>query len=321
MIEILVAGPVNSVQDAGRFGYRSQGVSTNGAMDPLSMRLANLLVGNPETTAVVEIQSFPFRLRFLDDRRFAVAGAACPMRLDGQALPSNWTGAARAGQELEIDRPGQGARAYLALAGGLDVPEVLGSRSTHLRNNFGGFEGRDLRAGDKIAAGTPPAGEIRDGGLVSPLAYWSRLRRPSGAIELRAVPGADYEMYTPELREEFWTTEWRITPQSNRSGFRLRGAAMLLPKPVSLYSYGVVPGIIQVPPSGEPIIQMADANSAGGYPRLGGVIEADLWMLGQAPVGSRVRFTQVSFAEAAAALAELEAYLDAVRAGKRLLAS
>ncbi len=321
MIEILATGPVNSVQDAGRYGYRSQGVSTTGAMDPLSMRVANLLVGNLETAAVVEVQSFPFRLRFLDDHRFAVAGAACPMQLDGQALPSNWTGSALAGQELVIDRPAQGARDYLALAGGLDVPEVLGSRSTHLRNNFGGFEGRDLRAGDRIAVGTPTGRDIRDGGLVSPLAYWSRLRGPSGAIELRVVPGADYEMYAPELREEFWSTKWRITPQSNRSGFRLRGAAMVLSKTVSLYSYGVVPGIIQVPPSGEPIIQMADANTAGGYPRLGGVIEADLWKLGQAPVGSRVRFTQVSFAEAASALTELDAYLEAVRGGKRLLAA
>lgn len=320
MIEILATGPVNSVQDIGRFGHRAQGVSTSGGMDPLSMRLANLLAGNPETAAVLEIQSFPLRLRFHRPHRFAVAGAATPMRLDGEALPSNWTTTAGAGQELEIGPPGQGARAYLALAGGLDLPEVLGSRSTHLRNHFGGYEGRDIRPGDRIDAGEPAGDVTGHGGVLSPLVFAGRRGGTApGALELRVVAGADLDLFPEDQRAAFWSTDWRITPQSNRSGYRLRGAKVALPEPVSLYSYGVVPGIVQVPPSGEPIVQMADANTAGGYPRLGGVIEADLWKLGQARIGSQIRFVRVDFATAVAAMAEVEAYLAAAREGCRLL--
>ena len=319
MIKILATGPVNSVQDAGRFGYRAQGVSTSGAMDPLSMRVANLLVGNAETAAALEIQSFPLRLKFLDRTRFAVTGAAAPMTLDGQARPSNWSCVAEAGQELDIAQPGHGARCYLALPGGIDVPEVLGSRSTHLRNEFGGLKGRELHTGDQIGAcdTTDTAQTVAvNGGIVAPIL--AGLPRQADLV-LRVVAGADLDLFAEDRRAAFWETAWRITPQSNRSGYRLRGAALTLPEPVNLYSYGVVPGIIQVPPSGEPIIQMADANTAGGYPRIGGVIEADLWKLGQARIGSKLRFFRVDFATATKALAEIEAQLEAARAARRLL--
>ena len=319
MIEVIASGPVNSVQDEGRFGFRAQGVSTTGAMDQLSMRVANILVGNPETAAVLEIQSFPFRIRFLDEHRFAVAGAAAPMTLEGRALPSNWSGSTCAGDELEIGPPTQGSRSYVAVAGGLDIPEVLGSLSTYMRNHFGGYQGRELRAGDRIGVGQLGASGARDGGLISPIASLNRRGGSGKALTLRVLPGADYELFSGEQRDAFWSTEWRITPQSNRSGFRLRGEALVLSKPVSLYSYGVVPGISQVPPSGDPIIQLADANTAGGYPRFGGVIEADLWKLGQAPIGSLLQFTQVDFRAAAAALAELDSYLATVREGQRLM--
>lgn len=312
MIEILATGPVNSVQDTGRFGFRAQGVSTSGAMDPLSMRAANLLVGNPEGAAALEVQSFPLRLRFHQRTRFAVTGAAAAMTLGSRALPSNWCAIAEAGEELELALPKAGARCYLALAGGLDVPQVLGSRSTHLRNDFGGFQGREVQVGDRIAAGVPTddAGDGASGGILAPIL---QAQAPDGALVVRVVAGADLEMFPADRQQAFWSTEWRITPQSNRSGYRLRGESLTLPEPVSLYSYGVVPGIIQVPPSGEPIIQMADANTAGGYPRFGGVIEADLWKLGQARIGSKLRFKRVDFTAAASAMAEVEGYLGDAR--------
>ena len=319
MIEILATGPVNAIQDAGRFGYRAQGVSTSGAMDPVSMRAGNLLAGNPETAATLEIQSFPLRLRFTASRRFAVTGAVAPMTLGGRPLPANWTAVAEAGEELVIDRPSRGARCYLALAGGLDVPDVLGSRSTHLRNDFGGFEGREIRPGDVLGAGTPFAIRAGEAGVVSPMAHGATAFGTE-VLTVRAVAGADLDMFDAGRRRAFWDTEWRITPQSNRSGYRLRGEALTLPAPVSLYSYGVVPGIVQVPPSGEPIIQMADANTAGGYPRIGGVIEADLWKLGQAAIGSRLRFERVDFRTAAEAMSEVDTYLAAVRRAVGLLA-
>lgn len=390
MIEVLACGPVNSVQDAGRYGYRAQGVSTSGAMDPLSMRAANLLVGNPEGAAALEIQSFPFRAKVRDRCRLAVTGAAAPMTLDGRALPSNWAVTAEPGQVLEIAQPGAGARCYLALAGGIAVPMVLGSSSTHLRSEFGGLEGREIRAGDVLTAGSAPAcagdrvtggsvadgggsvstdggavpgagfisengevvqraGSVREGngdartagaapacdggsgcgrsaprgnacaegaadrGLMAPLAELG-----GQPLRLRVIAGADLAMFPEDRQEALWQTDWQISPQSNRSGYRLRGATLTLPEPVSLYSYGVVPGIVQVPPSGEPIIQMADANTAGGYPRIGGVIEADLWKLGQARIGSRLRFERVDFATAAAALDEIDTWLQGARAALRL---
>lgn len=390
MIEVLACGPVNSVQDAGRFGYRAQGVSTSGAMDPLSMRAANLLVGNPEGAAALEIQSFPFRARVQARCRLAVTGAAAPMTLDGRALPSNWAVVAEPGQVLEIAQPGAGARCYLALSGGIAVPLVLGSSSTHLRSEFGGLEGREIRAGDVLTAGSaragdgervtggsvaecggslskdggavpgavseghgvvPGLGSVREGngdaltagaapacgggsgpgasaprgnacaegaadrGLMAPLAELG-----GQPLRLRVIAGADLAMFPEDRQEAFWQTDWQISPQSNRSGYRLRGATLTLPEPVSLYSYGVVPGIVQVPPSGEPIIQMADANTAGGYPRIGGVIEADLWKLGQARIGSRLRFERVDFATAAAALDEIDTWLQGARAGLTLTA-
>lgn len=318
MIEILATGPVNTVQDFGRLGLRSLGISTNGAMDPLSMSAANLLAGNPANAAALEIQSFPLRLKFLSRTRFAVTGAASAMMIDGRELPSNWSMVAELGQELEISSPSHGARCYLALGGGVDLPEVLGSRSTHLNGKFGGIDGRAIRVGDHINAGKSSAEHDWEGGVTSPLVFAGKGFASGDPLALRVVAGADYELFPKDRRDAFWSTEWRITPQSNRAGYRLRGASLSLPEPVSLYSYGLVPGIVQVPPSGEPIIQMADANTAGGYPRIGGVIEADLWKLGQARIGSMLSFERVDFATAAAATSEHDTYLAGVKQAIRV---
>ncbi len=310
MIEILATGPANTVQDAGRYGLRAMGVSTSGTMDPLARTAANLLLGNDEGAAVLEIQSFPLRLRFTDDCAFALTGAAAPMHLAGLPLPSNSRATGHAGSELVIDRPKLGARCYLALPGGIDVPQVLGSAATHARNGFGGYQGRDIAPGDKLhcqqarstQAGIAPAFE------------------PVSRLDLRVVPGADLHLFPKDRQDAFWNTNWQITPQSNRSGYRLRGAELTLPEPVSLLSYGLVPGIVQVPPSGEPIIQMADANTAGGYPRIAGVIEADLWKLAQARIGAQLHFVPVDFSTAAEALAEVDVYLEQVRRAARMVA-
>lgn len=319
MIEILTTGPVNTVQDAGRFGLRAQGISTSGVMDPLGMRAANLLAGNPREAAVLEIQSFPLVLRFHRAGRFALAGGLAELCLDGDRRPPVWSEIAQEGQVLRIARPQLGARCYLALAGGIAVPEVLGSRSTHLRNDFGGFDGREIRPGDRLETGTPAREWQGAAGLLSALTALPARRAADGAMELRMVIGADYGLFPEDRRKTLCETTWQITPQSNRSGYRLRGAALTLPEPVSLYSYGVVPGIIQVPPSGEPIIQMTDANTAGGYPRIGGIIEADLWRLGQARIGERLRVVPVDYGGAIAALAETDGYLDRIDRAMRLI--
>ena len=315
MIEIVATPPLNTIQDLGRFGARHHGVGCSGAMDAVALVAANALLGNLDDAAAIEIQTFPFVVRFLNDTSFALTGADAQARLDAAAVPPWWTTTARAGQTLTLAPPRVGARAYLALAGGVDAPLVLGSRSTHLRSGFGGLDGRALRAGDVLRALPGGARRKRAFGLVPP-----QIVDPPAACEddpralpLRVVRAGDHDLFPTEMRQRFWRTSWRISHHSDRAGYRLSGPPLSLPAPVELRSYGLLSGIIQVPPSGEPIIQLADANTAGGYPKIAAVIDADLWRLAQARPGSFIRFIEVDHAAAADAAATIEAYLVAIR--------
>jgi biotin-dependent carboxylase-like uncharacterized protein len=311
MIEILSATALATVQDFGRFGSLGYGVGTSGAMDHLALALGNLLLGNPEDAAAIEIPLFPFEVRFLQDCAFAVTGAGGEASLDGQPLPPFWVAQAREGQVLNLGYPTSGSRAYLCLAGGIDVPPVLGSRSTQLRGEFGGLQGRALQQGDRIGALRPGISRLpTDVGVVSPSQALPLQR--DGLPAMRVLPAAEYECFTQASREAFWAGEWKVTTQSNRYGYRLEGAPILPKAPMEIRSHGIVPGVIQVPHGGQPIIQMRDAQPSGGYPKFGTVIEADLWRLGQAPVGSKVRFIECSYTEAVAALEDHQRYLAEV---------
>ncbi|MHA6822383.1 biotin-dependent carboxyltransferase family protein [Ralstonia pseudosolanacearum] len=318
MIEVLSSSALATVQDLGRLGALRWGVGTSGAMDPLALAAGNLLLGNDEGAAGVEVQVFPFQVRFTQDCRFALTGADCGAQLDDHPLLPWWVHAARAGQTLRLTVPQRGpvpaCRAYLCLAGGVDVPLALGSRSTQLRGAFGGLDGRALRRGDVLRAGSPGLGN-RDGGagigLVPPA-----LGLPlvvDGLPAMRVLPAAEYGCYTEASQQCFWSEPWKVTPQSDRYGFRLAGPTLTPREPFEMRSHGIVPGVIQVPPSGQPIVQMREAQPSGGYPKIGTVIEADLWRLGQAPIGSQVRFIETTWDEAVAALAEVEAWLAEVR--------
>lgn len=311
MIEILSATALATVQDFGRFGSLGYGVGTSGAMDHLALALGNLLLGNSEDAAAIEIPLFPFEVRFLQDCAFAVTGAGGEASLDGQPLPPFWVAMAREGQVLSLGYPTSGSRAYLCLAGGIDVPSVLGSRSTQLRGEFGGLQGRALQQGDRIDALRPGISRLpTDVGVVSPSQALPLQR--DGLPAMRVLPAAEYECFTQASREAFWAGEWKVTTQSNRYGYRLEGAPILPKAPMEIRSHGIVPGVIQVPHGGQPIIQMRDAQPSGGYPKFGTVIEADLWRLGQAPVGSKVRFIECSYTEAVAALEDHQRYLAEV---------
>ena len=308
MITVLQTPPQNTVQDLGRFGYRELGVGTAGAMDGIALQAGNILLGNQHGAAALEIQTFPFVVRFDEACLVTVTGGDAKLDLSGQSfLP--WTlKRVEAGQTLSVGRPAVGARVYLCVQGGIDVPAILGSRSTQLRGGFGGFEGRFLELGDVLKTGDGPMRHSLYGAL-PPGQRLEQLDPEKGIIGLRAIPATDYFRFPEHACHRFWNTDWKISPQSNRTGYRLKGEQVLPDKAVELRSYGVVPGIIQVPPSGEPIVQMADANTAGGYPRIASVIEADLWRLGQAPVGARIRFIPCDHAEGIAAMKAVTSYL------------
>jgi 5-oxoprolinase (ATP-hydrolysing) subunit C len=314
MIEILSPSGHATVQDAGRFGHRHVGIGCSGAMDGLALAAGNAMLGNAADAAAIEIPGAPIRLRFLGDLAFALTGADAAATLAGRPIPADWRCFARAGDELCLGHARRGVFSYLTAAGGIDVPSVLGSRSTHLRGAFGGFQGRMLQPGDRIAAGGDCARACEASfGVVAPAEALPLERAADGATVVRVLPAAEHDRFTAQSREALWSTAWRISPQSNRAGYRLAGPDLALAEPIEMRSHGLVPGVIQGPAGGQPIIQLADAYTAGGYPKIGVVIEPDLWRIAQTPLGGALRFRPCGHAEALAAHDAMQAHLDSIR--------
>ena len=307
MIEILTTGLPNTVQDLGRTGHMALGIGHCGAMDRQALLVANLMLGNAPSEAGIEVALYPFRVRADVDTAVAVTGADCPATIGDRSCPPWWAMPIKAGEVLALDPPRTGARSYVAFAGGLAVPSVMGSRATDAKSGFGGIAGGGLMRGDRLPLG-PAARVLPTDGIGA--AVEERAEAALGndvPIELRVLPGAEYEAFTDDARALFTATDWTVTADSNRVGCRLSGATLRLASPVELLSHGIVPGTLQVPRSGQPIIQLADANTCGGYPKIATVIEADLWRLAQAPVGAKLRFS----------LASAEAATEALRAQRR----
>lgn len=313
MMEILSATPLATIQDTGRHGFYHDGVGRSGAMDGLALALGNGLLGNEANAAAIEVPLLPFIVRFETDLDVALTGADCVARLDDVTLPPDWAFSVSAGQTLTLSALREGCRAYLCVAGGIDVPEILGSRSTQLREAFGGHDGRMLARGDRLKAIWARVG-LPGGGLGASAAAAALPLGEPGQTVVRVMPGSEYDRFTPESQSSFWTSDWRVTPQSNRNGYRLAGSALTMRDSSELRSHGVVPGVIQVPGGGQPIIQLADAATMGGYPKIGTVIEADHWRLAQAAPGATIRFVETDVAGARAAQAQLDAFIADVRA-------
>lgn len=311
MIEVLSSSALATVQDLGRRGAFKWGVGCSGAMDPLALAAGNLLVGNSVGAAAIEMQVFPFEVRFEQRCRFAITGADCASLLDDEPLLPWWVTRAEAGQVLKLGLPQQGrwraCRAYLCVDGGIDVPLVLGSRSTQLRGAFGGHEGRALRRGDRLPLQSRTGDGPTDFGIVAPAL--SMPQELDGSIAIRALPAAEHDDFTPPSRAAFWQSKWRITPQADRYGYRFAGPTLTRATSADLRSHGIMPGVIQVPHGGQPIVQMRDAQPSGGYPKIATVIDADLWRLGQAPIGSQIRFVETTWEEAVAARGVVDEWL------------
>jgi antagonist of KipI len=295
LLTVLRAGMLTTVQDLGRWGYQSRGVPVSGALDPLSHRLANRLLGNEAGAATLEVTLMGPQLRFEHEAAFAVAGADFRLTVDDTTVQMNRRIEARAGSVLRFGERARGARAYLAVEGGVDVPEILGSRSTHVLTGMGGYQGRALRAGDALEHG---GGRGLPANGVNPRPDLYRQR-------LRVVPVDE------TLAARLTTQRFHVSTRSDRMGYRLEGASVAAAAKGELISTAVPTGAIQVPPNGQPILLMNDHATTGGYALAAVVISADLPCAGQLAPGDWVEFAPCSLDEATAELRRQEALLDA----------
>ena len=298
-------GMQSCFQDLGRLGHQKYGVPVNGPMDEWSHRLANALVGNEPDAAVLECTLGGQRLSFSENTLVALCGARLRVTADGRALPYDCAVLLRRGVVLDVGERQHGARLYLAMRGGLASEPVLGSRSTNLRAGFGGFQGRALRAGDRVPLHTAAADQLPierrmvQSGLSVVCALPVEAMPPVAAGEsLRFIPGTHWSAFTTQAQKFFTRSSYELTQQSDRMGIRLKGAALTLRQPLELTSEATVFGTVQVPPDGQPIVLMADRQSAGGYPKIGYVASADLPALAQKLPGQALRFVAVAQADA-----------------------
>lgn len=307
-LQILDPGFLTSVQDPGRWGWQQYGVSPGGALDPLALRAANRLVGNAEDAAALEITLAGPRLAVLRRSLVAVTGARFELHVFDRPLPMNAALLLRGGETLEFGARESGAYAYLAIAGGIDVPPVLGSRATDLRGGFGGYKGRALRVGDVLGVRAAREDTSRAATMLpETLALYQEDYSP-----IRFIWGPHAEYLSDEARSVLTASEYRVTELSDRMGLRLDGPA-LARRGGELLSCGVTTGAIQLPPDGRPIVLLADHQTTGGYPVIATVIRADIPRLVQRPPGSMLSFRNVGVEEALAAAAELERLLAAIK--------
>jgi len=293
-VDVVAPGLLTTVQDAGRRGWRHLGVGLAGAADAWSLAAANLLVGNPTDAAALEITLAGPRLRFAQATQIALTGAEIDARVDGTRLPGWRPITLPAGTELQLGACRRGARAYLAVAGGIAVPLQLGSRATDLRAGFGGLHGRALRHGDRLPIGAPA---LAQGNGLAIARWWAGPCREldfDRPAVLHVLPGRDATAPADAL----FAGPWSIAAGSDRQGVKLAGTTLALADRRERISEPVAPGTIQLPPDGQPIILGIDAQTVGGYPRIGHVISADLPRLAQLRPGETVRLQPITPAQA-----------------------
>jgi antagonist of KipI len=299
---IVKPGLLTTVQDLGRYGYQASGVPVAGPMDAFSHRLANQLVGNDPDAATLEVTLIGPEIAVEANTTIAITGAQFDVSYDGRLLPIGASVPVLRGGHLRFGRVHQGARAYLAVAGGIQTRVILSSRSTHLVSRMGGVEGRALVAGDRLpvleASATVPARKAI--GLTLPT---------GGRARLRVIPGPQEEWFAPSAFHALSSVSFRVSPRSNRMGYRLEGPPLVRSREGEPISEPVAMGAIQVPGAGEPILLMADRQTAGGYPKIGHVISADLPLAGQLAPGDFIEFVACSTQEAIAALIARERQL------------
>ena len=306
-IVVVKAGMLTTVQDAGRWGYQSRGVPVAGPMDPVSHRLANALVGNGRDAALLEVTLLGPELEFEDERLVAVAGADFELSLDGRQVPSHAPFTVAAGSHLRFGARRLGARAYLAVSGGITIEPVLGSRSTHLVSGMGGVGGRAVLAGDRLPLGDP---SLPQGMALAPQDAIIALPDRHATIRVLAGPQQDY--FAADALAVLQSAPYVIAQNSDRMGFRLEGPRLTHARGADIISDATPLGVLQVPASGQPILLMADRQTTGGYPKIATVIAADLTIAGQLAPSDTIAFSVCTPADALRALIAQERALMAL---------
>ena len=307
-ITVLNPGLLTTVQDQGRIGYQQFGVSVSGVMDPRSAALANILVGNDEKEAVLECTMMGPHLQINQANCIAITGGDLMPTLDGKPIPNYTAVKVEAGQVLKFTMPKTGCRAFIAFAGGLDIPEVMGSRSTYMKAKIGGMEGRKLQKDDVIGFRAPKA-ELKNMNFRSMASEFV----PRKEYTVRVVLGPQDDYFTDAGIQTFLSEVYTVTPEFDRMGCRLEGAVIQHKDGGDIISDGIAFGAIQVPSSGQPIIMLGDRQTTGGYTKIANVISADFRILAQLKQGDKVRFEQVSVKFAQDALLTQRAALKTIR--------
>lgn len=302
MIKVLNPGLLSTVQDLGRIGYQGQGVPVSGAMDTLALKLGNILNGNDENACGIEMTYSGFSCTFLKDTSIALTGGDLGYKLNGVKVAMNETLYVIKGDVLTCEAVNKGIRGYLTVAGGILIPNVLGSCSTYLRGKMGGLEGRKLKAGDLLKTGGDSV-------------LYSKRTLPTDIIDtiykkesLKVILGPEDDYF--ESIEPFFEGDYVLTPESDRMGFRLSGTKLKHKASADILSAGLTFGSIQIPGSGQPIIMMADRQPTGGYSKVGQVQSVDLSYLAQKAPGEKVKFELTSVEDAQSELREFYSHLN-----------
>lgn len=304
MIRVLDPGPQTTVQDLGRTGQMRYGIPPSGPVDRFAFVLANRLVGNPDTAAAFECTLLGPRLESTDAGAIAVTGAEMPVTVNGQSAAGWTTIPLKAGDVVKLGPARTGVRSYVAFAGGLDVPLVLGSRSTYLRGRVGGVDGRALRKGDEL--------RVFAAGPVTPRRVEPRaIPDYTGEPTVRAVLGPQADRFTAEGLDALFGGRYEVLPQSDRMGSRLRGPRIAHARGHDIVSDGIALGSIQVPGDGQPIVLLVDRQSTGGYTKAATICSFDIWRVGQARPGQALRFRRIDVNEAHRLLREADRTLEA----------
>jgi antagonist of KipI len=326
-ISVLRPGLLTTIQDLGRFGSQKYGVIVSGAMDSYSLRIANLLTGNKENEGALEITLTGPKLQFECDQLIAITGGDLQATIDGEKAPMWRPVLVREGSVLQFKSAQEGCRAYLAFAGGIAVPEVLGSKSTYIRAGIGGFQGRALKKGDTLTFGNMNeiscalVRKLKDTGHAFPwAANTASLINLKQNQTVRVMRGTEFDRFDDESRQTLFNQIYTVSTEADRMGYRLKGPKLSLAGKFELLSEGVTCGTIQVPASGEPIILMADRQTTGGYPKIGQVISADLPGLAQLQPMGRIQFKQVSLETAQQELLAKEQMIQEIKTSIRLKA-